>query len=84
VYWDHGMAWWGYVWLGTWTVLFAVLLVAGSVVLIALTPHDRHAPAGPRRAPTPEQVLASRFAHGDIDEAEYRNRLTVLRDHAHS
>ena len=27
------------------------------------------------------QVLADRFARGDIDEAEYRSRLDILRDH---
>mgnify|MGYP004538101629 CR=1 FL=1 len=31
---------------------------------------------GPRRA---ETTLAERFANGDIDETEYRNRLEVLR-----
>ncbi|MER7848727.1 hypothetical protein ABTZ03_32860 [Kitasatospora sp. NPDC096077] len=29
--------------------------------------------------PTPEQVLADRFARGEIDAAEYRHRLETLR-----
>jgi putative membrane protein len=28
-------------------------------------------------------VLAARFARGEINETEYRDRLAVLRDHAH-
>lgn len=31
-------------------------------------------------APAPEQLLAERFARGEIDEDEYRRRLAVLRD----
>jgi len=30
---------------------------------------------------TPEQVLAERFARGEIDEGEYRQRLATLRGH---
>ncbi|WP_391858311.1 SHOCT domain-containing protein [Streptomyces silvisoli] len=31
-------------------------------------------------APSPEQLLAERFARGEIDEYEYRRRLATLRD----
>lgn len=31
--------------------------------------------------PSPEQVLAGRFARGEIDETQYRERVAVLRDH---
>ena len=33
----------------------------------------------PARRESPEQVLAARFAKGEIDEAEYARRLSVLR-----
>ena len=33
----------------------------------------------PSRREDPEQVLAARFAKGEIDEAEYSRRLSVLR-----
>ena len=42
------------------------------------TPPGQHAPHAPVRA---EDVLAERFARGEIDEAEYRARLDVLRGH---
>jgi putative membrane protein len=29
----------------------------------------------------PEEILARRFARGDIDEDEYRRRLAALRNH---
>ena len=33
-------------------------------------------------APSPEQILAARFARGEISETKYRDRLAVLRDHS--
>ena len=31
--------------------------------------------------PRPEDVLAGRFARGEVDEDEYRQRITLLREH---
>jgi putative membrane protein len=42
-------------------------------------------PSGPAPAappPAPEQILAERYARGEIDEGEYRTRLAVLRSTA--
>jgi putative membrane protein len=36
--------------------------------------------AGRRQPRGPEQILARRFAAGDIDEDEYRRRLAALRN----
>ncbi|MFJ9695945.1 SHOCT domain-containing protein [Kitasatospora sp. NPDC101183] len=36
-------------------------------------------PGGAPHGPTPEQLLAERFARGEIDEEEYRRRLATLR-----
>ncbi|WP_245645963.1 SHOCT domain-containing protein [Pseudonocardia acaciae] len=71
--------------MGTWgamvtavsTVLFWVLIIAGIVLLVrAQARPDRTTPGG---RPTPERLLAGRFARGEIDEDEYRQRLDVLR-----
>jgi putative membrane protein len=35
----------------------------------------------PPHALSPEQILAARDAHGEINETEYRERMAVLRDH---
>lgn len=54
------------------------LLVLAAVVLL-LTVGRRWADSrAPRRAG--EQALAERFAAGEIDEEQYRSRLSVLRD----
>lgn len=81
---DHNMGWWGWG-MGIGMVLFWALLIAGIVALIVYTTgdrQDRRIPPQNTSTPSPEQVLAARFAHGEIDETEYRNRLAVLRDHA--
>ena len=42
-------------------------------------PYDRPgSPSGPGSA-TAEQILAERFAHGEIDEDEFWQRMTALR-----
>jgi putative membrane protein len=79
MFWYHGgMTGWGWVLMSLSTLLFwAVLVAAGLLLFRALSrvPRDTH-PVG---RSTPEQVLAERFARGEIDEDEYRRRLAVLR-----
>lgn len=81
VYWhDNDMGAWGVTLMTISIVLFWVLLVAGIVALVRYlgrgTPNDSF-PRPERRAP--EQILAERFAHGEIDADEYRRRLDTLR-----
>ncbi|MCX4904015.1 SHOCT domain-containing protein [Streptomyces sp. NBC_00878] len=67
------------------TVLLWALFITVAVLLFRTlnrapetlnrTPEHTHTPA----APSPEQLLAQRFARGEIDEEEYRRRLAVLR-----
>lgn len=82
---DHNMGWWGWAGMGVGMVLFWALLIAGIVALIVYTTgdrRDRHIPSDTTSAASPEQILAARFARGEINETEYRDRLTVLRNHA--
>lgn len=73
----NGMNGWGYGLMAVSMVLFWGLLLYGAVAMVRyLAREDRFAPAA---RPTPEQVLAERFAHGAIDEREYRQRLETLR-----
>ncbi|MGK4584730.1 SHOCT domain-containing protein [Kitasatospora sp. HPMI-4] len=66
-------------------LLVWALLVLGIVALIRyLGRSAQHRPdawtqAPPTTRPGPEQLLAERFARGEIDADEYRRRLEVLR-----
>ncbi|MCB9410186.1 hypothetical protein [Mycolicibacterium sp.] len=79
---DHDMSGWGYAGMVIGMVLFWVLIIVGIVVLIRYTTGatQTRVTATPRYRDyeTPEQVLACRFARGEIDDTEYRNRLEVL------
>jgi putative membrane protein len=79
---DHDMGWWGYAGMGIGMVLFWALLIAGIVALVVFVTGDRSTrQAPPPDAQSAEQVLAARFARGEINETEYRDRIAVLRDH---
>ena len=83
-YGEH-MSGWGYA-LGTismvllWSLL--VLAIAATVRYLGRDRREHSAappPAPPTPPPTAEQVLAERFARGEIDADEYRQRLDTLR-----
>lgn len=75
----YGMGGWGFLAMVISSLLFWGLLITGIVVLV------RHFGAGGRATgtayptPNPEQILAERYARGEIDEEEYRRRLETLR-----
>ena len=72
---DH-MSSWGWAFMGLGSVLFWAVLIIGIVAL------GRHLkgrnPFGSGSRSSAEELLAQRFARGEIDEAEYRQRLAVL------
>ncbi|KQS64298.1 SHOCT domain-containing protein [Modestobacter sp. Leaf380] len=72
---NNGMNGWGMTLMVVAMVIFWSIVVAGVVFLVRST----RTTAQPAAPATYEHVLAARFAHGDIDETEYRNRLAVLR-----
>ncbi|MFE7235879.1 SHOCT domain-containing protein [Streptomyces sp. NPDC002405] len=84
---------WGFGWLIMLaiTVLFWAVVIAAVVALVRYFTGTHHGhQAGPRpltgepgwggnrRA---EDLLAERFARGEIDEEEYKRRLALLREH---
>ena len=76
--WYGGDAGWlGYAAMGIGMVLFWALLIGGVVLLIRLATADMT--AQPQPPATAEDILAARFAHGEITESEYRDRLQLLR-----
>jgi putative membrane protein len=78
--WDHMGGWgWAATTIGFLLLLGLIALIAWSVVRAVRRPGG--GPLDPR-APgqdTAEQLLADRFARGEIDEDEYRRRLVTLR-----
>ncbi|WP_454385834.1 SHOCT domain-containing protein [Streptomyces sp. JNUCC 63] len=75
---------WGWFAMSLGTVLFWALLIAVGVFFFRALQRGAERPRvhGDAWHPTPEQLLAERFARGEIDEDEYRRRLDVLRQNS--
>jgi putative membrane protein len=75
MWWWHGpgWGWWSVAWIA-WMVLFWGGLAAVGFYLL------RRRPGGWHPGHTAESVLAERYARGEIDGDEYRERLAVLRE----
>ncbi len=71
-YYDH-MSGWAIVAMSVGSLLLWVALVLGTVALL------RHLRATPFVAEHPDQLLAARYARGEIDEDEYHHRRDTLR-----
>ncbi|MEV8060595.1 MULTISPECIES: SHOCT domain-containing protein [Streptomyces] len=81
----HGMNGWGWFAMSISMVVFWALIIAIGVLLYRALAR----PAPPGSGPTawhktppsgsPEQILAERYARGEIDEEEYHRRLATLR-----
>ncbi|MFD8637735.1 SHOCT domain-containing protein [Streptomyces sp. NPDC059533] len=78
---DHGMGGWGWIAMSLSMVLLVALAIAGVVLLLRGVDRSSSGQVQPPAAPSAEQVLADRFARGEIDEEEYERRLTALRAH---
>lgn len=70
---------WGWALMTIGMAAFWGLLIIGIVLLSRSTPSTAAPPAQPPAPSTPEQLLAQRFATGEIDETEYTGRLVALR-----
>jgi putative membrane protein len=87
--WHHGYGGWGW---GSWILTAIVLTVFFALVITAIVaamrylggPGHHHGPAAAHGTPPgrrPEDILAERFARGEIDDEEYRRRVALLREH---
>jgi putative membrane protein len=81
--WYQGMGWGGWFTMGIVMILLWGLVVWGIVALVrSMNAPDPKASfrTRPREATTSsDDILAKRFAHGELDEEEYRRRLAILR-----
>ncbi|MFC5959546.1 SHOCT domain-containing protein [Streptomyces sp. NPDC005774] len=90
MWYDGGWGWGGWFFMAIFMVLFWALVIAGVVALVRYLAGSHHGHQGgpppssgepgwrSRRA---EDLLAERFARGEIDEDEYKRRLALLREH---
>jgi putative membrane protein len=84
MYWyGGGMSGWGYALMSVSMILFWGAVIFGIVLLVRYLGRGGQPPAAPPQSaeppPSPERLLAERFARGDIDDEQYRQRLAVLR-----
>jgi putative membrane protein len=85
MWYGNGMGGWGYALMTVSSVLWWALIIAGVIALIRYIRRGRSplAQRADATSTTPGQVLGQRFAAGEIDEQEYRQRLEVPRDAGH-
>lgn len=84
--WNGGWGWGGWILMTLVMVVFWGLVITAVVLTIRYLAgegghHDR---VGGRSAQTggrAEDVLAERYARGEIDDDEYRRRVTLIREH---
>jgi len=69
-----------------WVLMVTCIFVFWGVVIgVGVVWYRRHAGAARTRPtadgtqPSPEQILAGRYARGEMDEAEYSTQIAVLR-----
>ncbi|MBQ0983192.1 SHOCT domain-containing protein [Streptomyces sp. F63] len=74
---DHDVGGWGWFAMSVGMILFWGLIITGAVMLFRSLGNRSEQPQRPV-PPSAEQVLAERFARGEIDDEEYRRRLDTL------
>ena len=73
-WWNDGWSWWN------WAVMTGGMVAFWGLVAWAVVALVRSSERAPRvAARSPEQVLAQRFAAGEMDSDEYQQRLEALR-----
>jgi putative membrane protein len=80
-YGDHMTAW-GWALMSISMLLLLGTVVTALVIAVQAMVRDRNRDREPGPSATPEQVLAHRFARGEIDLLEYQARLDVLHGRA--
>ncbi|WP_433788603.1 SHOCT domain-containing protein [Actinoplanes sp. CA-252034] len=79
MYYGNGMNGWGMVLMTVNSLMLWTLVIAGILAVVRYTGRDgRRGATVASHAPSPQQLLAERFARGEIDDEEYARRLGVL------
>lgn len=74
-----GMSGWGYALMTIGMVLFWGGVIFGIVMLVRHLGRSGEHTAASAQRPAPEQLLAERFARGEISEQEFQQRMAALR-----
>lgn len=83
MYWyGNGMSGWGMTLMTIGNVALWALVIAAVVLLVRAL--QRRSEPEDRQRPTPEELLAERFARGEIDEPTYRRDYETLQQSRHS
>jgi len=77
IWYDHAWSWWGWLLMTAGMLAFWGLLIWAVITAARGGIRDRDTTTA-RPAPSPQQILAERFARGEIDEHEYHQRLDAL------
>jgi putative membrane protein len=76
---DHGVSGWGWLAMTIGMLLFWAVIIGAGVLLYRAVSHPPYRTHDDTSlVHSPEQLLAERFARGEIDEDEYRRRLETL------
>ncbi|MFE6222691.1 SHOCT domain-containing protein [Streptomyces sp. NPDC057854] len=74
---DHDVSGWGWFAMSAGMIALWALIITAAVLLFRTLSRATEPTRSPA-APSPDQLLAERFARGDIDEEDYRRRLDAL------
>lgn len=84
MWYGDGMGGWGFALMIVSTVVFWGVLIAGGIALFRYLNRTAVSPGSGETRTTPEQLLAERFARGEVDEEEYRRAWTHCATQAQS
>ncbi|MDA3644284.1 SHOCT domain-containing protein [Saccharopolyspora indica] len=80
-YWgDYGPSIWGMTMMTVSMVLFWALIIAA---IVALVRYIGRTGRSEQRSTPAEEILAERYARGEIDDEEYRRRMQSLSERGH-
>jgi len=74
------MGWWGYGTMAIVTAVFWALVIIGMIALVKYLSGDDQTQRDAPLSSSPADVLAARFARGELSETEYRDRIAALRE----
>lgn len=79
----YHMGGWGYALMGLNTLLFVALLIIGAFAMFRSHNHSSDPARSTLHRDTPEDLLAERYARGELNDDEFQHRRDTLRQSKH-